>query len=429
MLNTPLISILVPIYNVEKYLIECLESIINQTLKNIEIICINDGSTDNSLNIIKEFMKIDTRIKLIDKPNSGYGDSMNQGLKFANGKYIGIVESDDIAHKKMFEELYSMAEKNSHPDIIKSNYFLYWSKDKKRYYKESIPRKLTNKIFKPLNSVEIFKSSPSIWSAIYKNSFLKTYNIQFNPTPGASFQDTSFNFKTLFYCNTMYCTRKAFLNYRQDNESSSVNNKEKVFCLNDEYKVIRQCIKSNNEIKPLFLYLKFKSYLWNYHRLAEKFQDIFLDTFIQEFIKDKQYIDFDLFEEENKTLLLSILSSNKKAFKTELETRKNVHLNIYRTYFIEKIKKENYDNLIIYGFNDIAKNIIDKFHNNVVIIVDMKNNLNTYKDIPIINFDKLTTYKNELFIITTINETFKKEIEKNILKKFPSARIIKHYKN
>lgn len=105
------VSILIPIYNVEEYLVACLSSVVNQKLKEIEIICINDGSTDKSLNIIQKFMQIDNRIKLINKQNSGYGDSMNFGLKAAQGEYIGIIESDDIAKKNMFKELYNIAKK------------------------------------------------------------------------------------------------------------------------------------------------------------------------------------------------------------------------------------------------------------------------------------------------------------------------------
>jgi glycosyltransferase involved in cell wall biosynthesis len=103
------VSILVPICNVEKFLGKCLCSIVNQTLTDIEIICINDGSKDQSLEIIKKFVKDDQRIVVIDKPNSGYGDSMNKGMGIAKGEYIGIVESDDFINANMFDELYSLA--------------------------------------------------------------------------------------------------------------------------------------------------------------------------------------------------------------------------------------------------------------------------------------------------------------------------------
>ena len=116
------VSVLVPIYNVQDFLPECLDSLVNQTLKEIEIICINDGSTDNSLDIIKQYAKKEKRIVIIDKKNSGYGDSMNQGLKKATGEYIGIVESDDFIELNAFESLYNIAKKNN-VEAVKSNFY------------------------------------------------------------------------------------------------------------------------------------------------------------------------------------------------------------------------------------------------------------------------------------------------------------------
>ena len=112
------VSVLVPIYNVEEFLPECLDSLVNQTLKDIEFICINDGSKDDSLKILKEYAKKDKRILIINKKNSGYGDSMNKGLEKAKGEYIGIVESDDFIDLDAFEKLYNIAKKND-ADVVK----------------------------------------------------------------------------------------------------------------------------------------------------------------------------------------------------------------------------------------------------------------------------------------------------------------------
>ena len=90
------VSILVPVYNTERFLAECLDSLVGQTLKEIEIICINDGSTDGSLGILQRYAKDDKRIRILNKKNTGYGDSMNVGLSEATGEYIGIVEPDDF---------------------------------------------------------------------------------------------------------------------------------------------------------------------------------------------------------------------------------------------------------------------------------------------------------------------------------------------
>ena len=130
MSDTCAVSILVPICNVQKYLRECLDSIIEQSLVDIQIICIDDGSTDLSPAILDEYRHKDPRIEVITKPNSGYGNSMNCGLDIARGKYIGIVESDDIASKTMFEDLFRLAEEHR-VDVVKSNFYYHLSEQDK----------------------------------------------------------------------------------------------------------------------------------------------------------------------------------------------------------------------------------------------------------------------------------------------------------
>ena len=101
----PKISVIIPVYNVEKYLRECLDSVINQTLADIEIILVDDGSPDNCPQICDEYALKDNRIKVIHKENGGYGSAMNVGLEKATGEYIGIVEPDDYIDSKMYEDL------------------------------------------------------------------------------------------------------------------------------------------------------------------------------------------------------------------------------------------------------------------------------------------------------------------------------------
>jgi len=100
------VSVVVPVYNVEPYLRTCMESITRQTLRDLEIICVNDGSKDGSLAILKEFAEKDPRIVLIDQPNGGYGKAMNAGIDRATGEYLGIVEPDDFIALTMYEDLY-----------------------------------------------------------------------------------------------------------------------------------------------------------------------------------------------------------------------------------------------------------------------------------------------------------------------------------
>lgn len=299
----PKISIIIPIYNVNKYLRECIDSIINQTLKNIEIICVNDGSTDNSLEIIKEYI-YDNRIIIINKNNSGYGDSMNQGLNIASGEYIGIVESDDFIDINMFENLYKLTKKGD-IDIIRSNFYLYWEKNKKEALNFKILKNLYNKIFNPMELQNIFLVQPSIWAGIYKKLFLIKNNIKFLTTPGASYQDTSFFYKTLYKANKIFCTKKAFYFYRQTNSNSSVNNNtlnKVIFAhieLNEIEKFIKKDIKLYNKNQRYFNTKKIMTLLWNLNRVDKKKQyNKILYKEIYEILKSDNYIheQFNNFE-------------------------------------------------------------------------------------------------------------------------------------
>ena len=119
--HSPLVSVLVPICNVERYLRKCLKFLVRQTLEDIEIICIDDGSTDASPQILAEYAKNDARIKVITKPNSGYGDSMNKGLELAQGEYIAIVESDDFIDEDGLERMVTLAQDND-VEVVKTNF-------------------------------------------------------------------------------------------------------------------------------------------------------------------------------------------------------------------------------------------------------------------------------------------------------------------
>ena len=190
----PKVSIVVPVYNVEKYLEQCLESIVNQTLKDIEIICVDDGSTDKSGEILDKYAADDARVKVIHKKNSGYGNSMNIGFDAAQGEYIGIIESDDYAELNMFESLYDCAVENR-LDVLKSEYFYYYSIPMERNEKQDVfSPVMCSRVFKPMTDfeskmemVEFFNIKPTIWSSIYRKDFIRENGIRFNETPGASF--------------------------------------------------------------------------------------------------------------------------------------------------------------------------------------------------------------------------------------------------
>ena len=116
-MSQPQISVIIPVYNVEQYLSKCLESIINQTLQDIEIICINDGSTDNSLQILEEYAQKDSRMIVINQENQGVGVARNKGLEIARGDYIWFVDSDDYVERNGLDYVYEKSKENN-ADIV-----------------------------------------------------------------------------------------------------------------------------------------------------------------------------------------------------------------------------------------------------------------------------------------------------------------------
>lgn len=286
-MDNPKISILIPIYNVEKYLEQCLKSVTGQTLKDIEILCINDGSTDGCLNIINKYAKADKRVIVIDKKNSGYGDSMNIGLKKSSGEYIGIVEPDDWVEADTFETLYNLA-KNNGSEIVRAEYFKYKNgiNEKTDYFKEEYVAKNINAKKIP----ELFQDPPAIWSAIYDKKFLDKNEIFFLPTEGASYQDTGFYYKTLACVKKIRLTKQAFLHYRMDNEESSVKNTKKIFSIVKEHDSIQNFLeeKKMEEFLPVIQPAKFANYHWNIQRLPGKSAKKFIFSIRPEFIDAKK---------------------------------------------------------------------------------------------------------------------------------------------
>ena len=120
----PKVSVVIPIFNVEEYLRECLDRLTGQTLEDIEIICVDDGSTDASSQILREYANNDRRIKLITKENAGYGSAMNTGIRAATGEYLGIVEPDDFVKKNMYKELVMLADKTG-AEIVKADFYRF----------------------------------------------------------------------------------------------------------------------------------------------------------------------------------------------------------------------------------------------------------------------------------------------------------------
>jgi glycosyltransferase involved in cell wall biosynthesis len=290
-MNNIKVSIVVPVCNVENYLKECLDSVINQTLKDIEIICINDGSKDNSLEILKEYEKRDSRVRVISKENSGYGNTMNVGMDAAIGEYIGIVESDDYVEYNMFERLYDTACKFD-AEIVKSDHYIFSTREGKQNKKIQYicPEHFYGKILNVDVCEDIYDFAMMNWTGIYKTKFIRENKIRHNETPGASFQDNGFWFQALSLAKKIVFLNEAFYYYRQDNPNSSINSKAKVYCICDEYDYIQQFVLNNEDIRnkhfTKFFIKKVFNYLHSYKRIADEYKVSFLERIGEEFEKD-----------------------------------------------------------------------------------------------------------------------------------------------
>lgn len=297
--NDVKVSVIVPVCNVEQYLRECLDSCINQTLTDIEIICVNDGSTDSCGSILREYAQMDERVKVIDKDNAGYGHTMNIGMDMARGKYIGIVESDDFVDLNMYEDLYNIAEENE-LELVKADFNRFYGK-KGDYFLEynKIARKNENYniVIDPSEFDECFKFIMNTWSGIYRRDFLVSHNIRHNETPGASFQDNGFWFKTFAEAHRIMFVDHPYYMNRRDNPNSSVYNPSKVYCGADEYKYIREYLKENPEIQDKFLNAysnkRYQTYMFTLNRIADEFKKDFLHSFSKDFREAEENGELD----------------------------------------------------------------------------------------------------------------------------------------
>lgn len=262
------VSIIVPVYNQALHLTECLNSLLRIKDLSVEIICVNDGSTDNSLEIIRKFQNNDKRIKVLDKENTGYGDSMNRGIESANGDYIFFVESDDWLVEGALNVLYRVARKFS-ADIVKGNYYIYNSQSNSNDIYENLYYFQYDDVIPEEKKEDLFFVAPSIWSALYKRNFLIENKILFLPTKGAAYQDTSFAFKVWAKARRCVCVQNPIIHYRQDSIGSSSNQKNKIFNICDEFREIERFMNENElrRLEPIYARVKYISYMWNVNRL------------------------------------------------------------------------------------------------------------------------------------------------------------------
>lgn len=304
-LEHPTVSVVVPSLNSREYIRECIESIIAQSLANIEILCVDAGSNDGTIEVLQEYAELDQRIHIIHSDKRSYGYQINLGIRNAKGKYLAIVESDDYIDPNMYKEQVKIADDNN-LDLLRADYQIFvGEKDNHQFiYKNIMKYEDYYGVVVDANvDLKVFGGYVVPWSGLYKLSFLKENDIWLNETPGAAYQDNGLWFQCFTLAHRIYFYHKPFYFLRRDNPNSSIYAKNKVFCMCDEYDFIEKNLRKNDQLinryGPMCAYYRFVNYMGTLHRIADIFKPDFLHRFADDFrrLVKEGFLDEKMFDD------------------------------------------------------------------------------------------------------------------------------------
>ncbi len=278
-----LLSIIIPVYNVEKFLKQCLDSVFAQTISDFEVICVNDGSTDSSADILEEYKQKYENMVIYTQVNGGLSAARNAGIKIASGKYIGFVDSDDFIEADMYRAMVLRAEQDN-AQIVVSNPYIYDSKTHKTYvYRNMIDFLRLSRlgVFAPTNCPQVFEYIGA-WDKLYLTEFLKENQLTF--PVGRIFEDAPFTYAALSLASHVSVIKESYYYYRK-NAGASITDKERI---NDEYKYdflknskeikafLKEC-KCYEQVAPVFLeyFMRMGMYHHSYATTKKAFKRIF----------------------------------------------------------------------------------------------------------------------------------------------------------
>ena len=308
------VSVIVPVYNMETKLKRCLDSLVCQTLKDIEIIIINDGSNDDSIRIINDYKKKYKNVIVIDRENRGISASRNEGIDISKGKYIGFVDSDDYVELDMYEKMYSIATSKD-SDIVICNFKMFYENINEVIYKDISKGCKISNIYD--NPSMINKVDYAPWNKIYKKSLWDVIRFPLN----TKYEDLEavlkvfLNTKKISYCNNY------LYNYLLNPKGETLTVNDRVF---DIYKIInslydytlKKSDKIRHPIKELYIN---KIFVYNHYILNTKNRDLSMEYMTEGYNQIKNhYKTWKLFYIKNsksfKNLLLRIIQSNKTLY-------------------------------------------------------------------------------------------------------------------
>lgn len=420
--NKIMITVIITIHNAEKYLEECLTSVRNQTYQNIEILCVDGGSTDSSPIILKSHQEHDSRICIINDSNTSYGHKVNIGIKQAQGKYIAVLESDDMYELYMLEKLIEIAERY-HTDIVNAEFRYFYTVNNKKFY---IPHQMFHK--QPYNCLIEQREQPEnleiperYWTGLFSKDFLKREKIKLNETPGASFQDMSFRFLTSILADRVYHLDIPVYRYRMDNPDSSMKDPSKTLIIADEHDYLKKELLKRN-IKNCYIwkmayYWKYMDFYGNISRLQGTGRIALFERYQKEIQKDLNYMpDYSI---ENYPHTESIIWEQPLLFLQEIEDafqKYQMGNEALRKFFSEVTSA---DQIVVFGCGKRGKTVVQYLQpvkEKICCYVDNSQELwgTLMNDIMILPPDEaIKKYPNALYVVA--NKFASEEIRKQLL--------------
>ena len=354
------VSVVLPVYNVEPYLRDCMDSIVNQTLTDIEIICVNDGSPDNSLDILNEYAEKDSRVTVFSQENGGHAVATNRGMDLATGDYLFLMDSDDILDLRALELTYEKAiEKEVDFVLFKA---INYEDENDRYYEtevysmDKIAAVVGENVFNYKDIKELmFGAIVTPWSKLFKRDFIMDNNIRF--PEGLIFEDNVFFYEALLKAERIYFLKEFLFIRRWYPKSSTMNGDLRFLNSIDVANLTIDVFKENGEFE------NYKSNLYN-KKISTVFfrfntiRDEFKETFFQEMKKDL----LKLLDEENyDTFINSINYRNKKIFEQIIISENAIEFQLIRKMYDKKMSSYNkYMNSN--SCKTIVKNTIDTYN-------------------------------------------------------------------
>lgn len=301
------VSVIMPIHNAGDYLYRSIKSIQDQSVQNFEIIALDDGSTDNTLQILRELQAEDDRIKVFSREDRGYAITMNEALNIVSGQYVINVDPDDWIEPDMFEKM--MAEFDWETDFVKCGFwFELPGGEQQEYLYADEPVEFCPRELPPDLKCRFFTSQVAIWTCMIRRSFIQKHHIRLHETEGAAYQDAGFIFQIDALANKVRVIPDKLYHYNKTNANASTASSRYPFSHSSEYNWMAKWCKDHPRegmyVRSVLCKARFGSYMWNMARIDKADRPEFARLVQKDFQEDWNWIDVRMFSKQEFDIFL-----------------------------------------------------------------------------------------------------------------------------